>query len=121
MATVDHENKTIHANLGDIDDMDAALTLLNALENEGYSVLAVNDQGYGFGFDNYGDMLGFLETMDPTSVDSGSGQRKPINALVALDIGAEPQSHVRFLSVPPVPLLPERTRHQIAVFLVNVG
>ena len=86
MATVDHENKTIHANLGDIDDMDAALTLLNALENEGYSVLAVNDQGYGFGFDNYGDMLGFLETMDPTSVDWGAVGDVATYASLALNV-----------------------------------
>jgi hypothetical protein len=71
-ASLDSDEKVIHANLEDIDDLNEAANMLSYLQNDGYTVQATNKNGYGFGFSNYVDMLRFMESIEPTNADWGT-------------------------------------------------
>lgn len=74
MVEVDHDNKIIYAELENIEDMDKAYMMYSGrggLGELGYTFIATNNKGYGFGFENSKQVLEFLEAVNPTTIDFG--------------------------------------------------
>jgi hypothetical protein len=65
--TIDTENQVVYADLDDLEDLNAACTVLGSLP--GYKAVASDRDGNSKTFGNYGEMLRYMEEIDP----SGSG------------------------------------------------
>jgi hypothetical protein len=63
---IDFENKTISADLADINDLDMANRQLSVLQNEGFKVVASDNDGNQRSFDSFNGLTDYLNEIDPS-------------------------------------------------------